>query len=76
LVNPADEIISQHDHIAGAEAYPTSQWREGTYLRDRFFLKVAENECETCVLNIGLYTDEKRLLLKNGQDSIVIKTDY
>ena len=75
LVNPVGEIVTQHDHIAGADAYPTSQWREGTYLRNRFFLEVADNTCDSCVLKIGLYTDKNRLPLKNGQDSIIIKMD-
>jgi uncharacterized membrane protein len=76
LVNQAGEIVAQHDHIAGADAYPTSQWREGTLLRDRFFLDVPGNVCEDCVLHIGLYTDENRLLLRNGQDTIVIEINH
>jgi hypothetical protein len=75
LVNPKGEIVVQDDHIAGADAYPTSQWREGTYLRNRFFLDVAGDGCEACVLHIGLYTDKHRLELESGQDSVVIETN-
>jgi hypothetical protein len=75
LVNGKGKIISQHDHIAGANAYPTNQWQAGTYLRNRFFLEAPGDNGEAYMLHIGLYTDEHRLGLKNGQDSIVIKID-
>jgi len=76
LVNPAGEIVAQHDHIAGADAYPTSQWREGTYLRNRFFLKVPGDSCAGCVLHIGLYAGEQRLALISGQDTLVLEIDH
>lgn len=75
LVNSTGEIIAQHDHIAGSDAYPTSQWREGTYLRNRFFLEVPGDACAGCVIHIGLYTGEYRLALKDGQDTIVLEID-
>jgi hypothetical protein len=75
LLNAEGEIIVQNDHIAGADAYPTSQWREGTYLRNRFFLELSSNSCDNCVISTGLYTDDHRLVLKNGQDSILLNVD-
>ena len=52
------EIVTQHDHIAGADAYPTSNGVQVLTLRDRFFLEVAGNSCPMCVLKVGLYTDK------------------
>jgi len=72
LVDARGEIVSQHDHIAGADAYPTDQWRAGTEMRDRFFLDVAGGKCLGCELRIGLYTDEGRLSLADGTDTITI----
>ena len=72
LVGPDGTMIAQHDHIAGADAYPTSRWRVGTRLRDRFFLEVADGTCQNCELHIGLYTSESRLLLADGADALTI----
>ncbi len=72
LVGPDDTMIAQHDHIAGDDAYPTSRWRLGTRLRDRFFLEVAGGTCQNCELHIGLYTKESRLLLADGADAVTI----
>jgi hypothetical protein len=77
LVGPDETIIAQHDHIAGADAYPTSRWRVGTRLRDRFFLDVPEDLrapdfCEDCSLRIGLYTPEGRLRLLTGSETLML----
>lgn len=76
LVNPAGEIVEQDDHIAGADAYPTSQWREGTTILNRFYLAVPEDGCPQCSLQVGLYTSKERLNLKNGGDTITINIDH
>ncbi|MDF1512216.1 MAG: glycosyltransferase family 39 protein [Anaerolineae bacterium] len=75
LVNAEGAIIGQHDHIAGSDGFPTSQWRPGTYLRDRFFLESPGDSCTDCVLHIGLYTDRDRLELENGDDMIELQID-
>lgn len=77
LVAPSDAasdgaMVSQHDHIAGADAYPTSAWREGAVIRDRFFLTVPGGRCRGCRLQAGLYTPEGRLLRTDGADVTVI----
>ncbi|MCU0520483.1 MAG: glycosyltransferase family 39 protein [Anaerolineae bacterium] len=66
------EPIAQHDHIAGADSYPTSRWREGVRIRDRFFLTVPGGRCRDCSLQIGLYTPEARLKRVDGADVTVI----
>ena len=72
LVAPDGTMITQHDHIAGDDAYPTSQWRVGTRLRDRFFLEVVDGTCQDCELRIGLYTGERRLLTADGIDAVTL----
>ncbi len=74
LVDAQGQIVAQHDQIAGAAAYPTGAWRPGTTLRNRFFLDVPGNTCAGCALHIGLYTEEARLTLQNGQDTIILET--
>ena len=73
------ELLAQHDHIAGADAYPSSRWRPGTRLRDRFFLDLegpaASTACRACRLHVGLYTPDRRLELQSGGDTIVIPLD-
>jgi hypothetical protein len=39
-LNENVQIVAQHDKIAGAEAYPTSHWKAGAVVRDRFLLTV------------------------------------
>lgn len=70
LVDGDGDMVAQHDHIAGADAYPTSQWQPGTQLRDRFFLTVPRGTCQGCTLHIGLYTAEGRIPLQAGGDAI------
>ena len=76
LIDATGQIVAQHDHIAGADAYPTSQWHTGTALRDRFFLEVPGDGCDACSLHVGLYTDKQRVDLENGQDTIIIAIDH
>lgn len=72
LVGEDGMMVAQHDHIAGADTYPTNRWSPGTQIRDRFFLHVPEKPCEDCVLRVGLYTPQGRLQLLNGGDVIEI----
>ena len=69
---PSNGVVAQHDHVAGTDAYPTSQWAAGTALRDRFFLNVPGGECDQCILRVGLYTEQGRLPLRNGGDTVEI----
>ncbi len=72
LIDVQGAIVAQHDHIAGADAYPTQQWRPGTRLRDRFFLQVPGGTCRGCELHVGLYTDQGRLSLADGVNFVEI----
>ncbi len=72
LIGPDGALIAQHDHIAGADAYPTSRWTPGTSLRDRFFLHFPGDVCPGCTLRVGLYTPQSRLPLRNGEDTVEI----
>jgi mannosyltransferase len=70
LLEPDGRLVAQHDHIAGADAYPTRAWQPGTRLRDRFFLNVPGEGCPGCVLRAGLYTETYRLPLLEGGDVV------
>ena len=72
LVDEDGTQVAQHDHIAGADAYPASLWLPGAFLRDRFFLNVPGETCENCALRVGLYTEQGRLLLRDGTDHVAI----
>lgn len=72
LVGPDESMIAQHDHIAGADAYPTSAWRSGTRLRNRFFLWLPEEIPNPCHIRVGLYTAEGRIPLQDGEEWITI----
>ncbi|HNT77794.1 MAG TPA: glycosyltransferase family 39 protein [Anaerolineae bacterium] len=72
LLDADGTLVAQHDHIAGADAYPTHLWPPGTRLRDRFFLAVPGGRCEGCQLHVGLYTSQARLSLRDGSDSVEI----
>jgi hypothetical protein len=72
LLSSEGELVSQHDHIAGADLYPTPDWDPGTYLRDRFYLIVPGGYCPECFLQVGLYTEAGRLPLQTGEEAIVL----
>lgn len=72
LLDAAGDIVAQHDHIAGADAYPTSRWAPDTRLRNRFFLHVPGGTCPNCTLFVGLYTSAGRLPLQDGRDGVQI----
>ncbi|MGC9348660.1 MAG: glycosyltransferase family 39 protein [Anaerolineae bacterium] len=76
LLGPDGALVDQHDHIAGADGYPTSAWSPGTRLRDRFFLEVPDGTCPDCRLHVGLYTSERRLLLESGGDFVEIRARF
>lgn len=75
LVNPEGNIVAQHDHIAGADIYPTNRWADGTQIRDRFFLHLPEAGCDGCRILTGLYTPEGRLTLAGGGDAVELSLD-
>jgi hypothetical protein len=72
LVNAEGTIMAQHDHIAGADTYPTNHWSDGTQVRDRFFLNLPELPDESHKLLVGLYTPQQRLRLADGNDAVEI----
>lgn len=72
LVDAQGKLVGQHDHIAGADAYPTSHWNPDTLLRDRFFITVPGGTCQGCHLWVGLYTPQGRLALQDGRDLVDI----
>ncbi len=75
LIGADGAIIAQHDHIAGADEYPTDRWHPGTRLRDRFYLYVPAGGCNQCKLLVGLYTGERRLPLLDGGEAVTIPVD-
>lgn len=76
LLGADGDLVAQHDHIAGDDAYPTSRWQPGTILRDRFFLQVpGGGVCDGCSLRVGLYTPQGRLPLADGGDFVTLPLD-
>jgi hypothetical protein len=76
LVDAEGSLVAQHDHIAGADAYPTSQWRVGLRLRDRFFLEVPGGTCPGCKIRVGLYTPDAGLPLTTGELAVEIGLEH
>jgi hypothetical protein len=71
LVAAEGTLIAQADHIAGADSYPTSLWKPGSLLYNRFEISVPPDTPpgEYQVL-IGLYDQRGRLPLNNGRDHL------
>ena len=75
LVAADGTLVAQADHIAGADSYPTSLWRPGNLLYNRFEIPVPAGTPpgEYQVL-IGLYDQRGRLKLSDGRDHIDLFT--
>jgi len=76
LLGEDGRIYGQHDKIAASETYPTSHWRTGTIVRDKFKLTVlSEAPPGKYVIEVGLYSDPlglQRLPLKSGGDRVLL----
>jgi uncharacterized membrane protein len=71
LVAADGTLIAQADHIAGADSYPTSLWKPGNLLYNRFEISMPPGTPpgEYQVL-IGLYDQHGRLPLADGRDQL------
>ena len=75
LVAADGTLIAQADHIAGADSYPTSLWRPGNLLYNRFEIPVpAGTPPGEYQVIIGLYDQRGRLKLSDGRDHIDLFT--
>ena len=75
LVAADGTLIAQADHIAGADSYPTSLWRPGNLLYNRFEIPVpAGTPPGEYQVVIGLYDQRGRLKLADGRDHIDLFT--
>jgi hypothetical protein len=76
LISEDERIYGQHDKIAGDDAYPTSHWKKGTIIRDKFEILVApDTPPGHYTLEVGLYTTYQgiqRLPLKSGGDRVLL----
>jgi len=74
LVSDDERIYGQHDKIAGSDTYPTSYWKEGALIRDKYEIFVRpDTPPGDYTLEAGLYWTEpaiKRLPLKSGSDRV------
>ena len=71
LIGPDGSLVAQDDHIAGADSYPTSLWRPGSLILNRFEIAlptdIAPGEYRIVV---SLYSAAGRLTLSDGSDHI------
>jgi uncharacterized membrane protein len=75
LVAADGTLIAQADHIAGADSYPTSLWRPGNLLYNRFEIPIsADTPPGEYQVIIGLYDQRGRLKLSDGRDHIDLFT--
>jgi len=76
LISQDERIYGQHDKIAGDDAYPTSYWKRGTIIRDKFQIVVLpETPPGLYTIEVGLYTTYpsiERLPLKSGGDRVLL----
>ncbi|CAG0933509.1 hypothetical protein TFLX_03083 [Thermoflexales bacterium] len=69
LVAADGTLLAQDDHIAGADSYPTSLWRPGNLLYNRFEIQPpAGTPPGEYQIIIGLYDEQGRLKLNDGRD--------
>jgi hypothetical protein len=75
LVAADGTLIAQADHIAGADSYPTSLWRPGNLLYNRFEIQLpAGTPPGEYHIVAGLYDEHGRLKLADGRDQIDLFT--
>ena len=68
-VSPDGTLVTQDDHIAGADSYPTSLWQPGNLFYNRFEITPpAGTPPGEYRLLIGLYNERGRLKLTDGRE--------
>ncbi len=73
LLAPDGHLVTGSDRIAGADAYPTSLWMEGTLIRNTFTLRVPPDAAPgQYVIQVGLYDAQGRLKSNDGADRILL----
>ena len=76
LISDDEQIYGQHDGIAGNDAYPTSHWKRGTIIRNKYEILVSpDTPPGDYTIEVGLYTtygDIERLPLKSGADRVLL----
>jgi hypothetical protein len=64
-------LVAQADRIAGADSYPTSLWRPGSLIYNRFEIQLpADTPPGQYQIAVGLYEGDRRLALADGRDRI------
>ncbi len=64
-------LVAQADHIAGADSYPTSLWRPGSLILNRFEIRLpADTPPGQYQIAVGLYEGDRRLPLMDGRDQV------
>lgn len=64
-------LVAQADHIAGADSYPTSLWRPGSLIYNRFEIQLpADTPPGQYQITVGLYEGDRRLAFADGRDQI------
>jgi mannosyltransferase len=76
LLGDDERIYGQHDRIAGNDAYPTSYWKEGTIVRNKYEILVSSDTPPGLyAIEVGLYTTYQgiqRLPRKSGGDRVLL----
>ncbi|MGA9349959.1 MAG: glycosyltransferase family 39 protein [Anaerolineae bacterium] len=76
LIGSDERIYGQHDKIAASDAYPTSYWKKGTIIRDKYEILVSpDTPPGHYIIEVGLYwTDQgiERLPLRTGGDRLLL----
>ncbi len=71
LVAADGTLVTQSDHIAGADSYPTSLWQPGNLLYNRFELQPpAGTPPGEYQVVVGLYDERGRVKLSDGRDHL------
>ncbi len=64
-------LVAQADHIAGADSYPTSLWRPGSLIYNRFEIALpVDTPPGQYQIAVGLYEGDRRLPLMDGRDQV------
>ncbi len=76
LIGSDERIYGQHDKIAASDAYPTSYWKKGTIITDKYEILVhPDTPPGDYTLEVGLYWTNQgieRLPLKSGGDRVLL----
>ena len=76
LLSDDERIYGQHDKMAASDAYPTSDWKKGTVIRDKFEILISpDTPPGDYILEVGLYSTYdgiQRLPLESGGDRALL----